>query len=172
MATLAEIILPVWHTANRVTTFLVENLPRDLMTAALPASPRRTIGTLVTHLHNVRCMWVRTLGEEHGLVPPEKIDRAHVLQRRQLVAALQRSGRAVGKLLQLGCDHGGTIPPSRRYVWRNLQLDVGHVLAYLVAHEAHHRGQIVMAARELGRSLSAETTEGLWQWRQRERELR
>ncbi|PYP32097.1 MAG: hypothetical protein DMD49_06790, partial [Gemmatimonadetes bacterium] len=40
-----------------------------------------------------------------------------------------------------------------------------HVLTYFVAHEAHHRGQIVMVARQTGHRLPRATTNGLWQWK-------
>ena len=70
----------------------------------------------------------------------------------------------------LGIDSGGTVPPSKAYVWRNLPLDVGHVLAYFVAHEAHHRGQLVMIARTLGHRLPKAVVDGLWQWTTRSRE--
>ena len=56
------------------------------------------------------------------------------------------------------------MPPSKAYVWRNLPLDVGHVLTYFVAHEAHHRGQIIMAARQLGQRLPPDVVGGVWQW--------
>jgi uncharacterized damage-inducible protein DinB len=49
---------------------------------------------------------------------------------------------------------------------------VGHVLAYFVAHEAHHRGQLVMAARAMGHRLPAAVGDGLWQWTTRWREVR
>ena len=62
------------------------------------------------------------------------------------------------------------MPPSRAYVWRNLALDVGHVLTYFVAHEAHHRGQIVMVARQLNCRLPVSVIAGLWDWRARGRE--
>ena len=68
-------------------------------------------------------------------------------------------------LLELGIASGGQIPPSKGYVWRNLSLDVGHVLTYFVAHEAHHRGQITMLARQTGQRLPRAVTDGLWQWK-------
>ena len=68
-------------------------------------------------------------------------------------------------LLKLGFAANGSIPPSRGYVWQNLSLDVAHVLTYFVAHEAHHRGQIVMVARQTGHRLPVTTTSALWQWK-------
>jgi hypothetical protein len=99
------------------------------------------------------------------------VDAARV-SRRDLVPALRRSGRGIHELLVLGLEQGGTIPTPSTYVWRNLPLDVGHVLTYFVAHEAHHRGQIVMAARALGHRLPPEVVNGLWQWTTRSREVR
>ena len=68
-------------------------------------------------------------------------------------------------LLELGLDSDGSVPPSKGYVWRNLSLDVGHVLTYFVAHEAHHRGQIVMVARQTGHRLRNEVSGRLWWWK-------
>ncbi len=74
------------------------------------------------------------------------------------------------RLLRLGFESGGRIPISARYVWRNLPLDVAHVLSYFVAHEGHHRGQIVLVARQLGGRLPVSITGGLWDWRRRVKE--
>ena len=162
-------LIDSWRTNSRVTAYLVENLPAPLWEAEVPGSPRRTIRMIAGHLHNARCMWIKTLGQEHGIAVPASVDRRSVT-RRQLLAALKRSSRGVEALLELGVSAGGRVPPSKRYVWRNLPLDVHHVLTYLVAHEGHHRGQIVMLARQLGHRLPSNVSGGLWNFTKRRQE--
>ncbi|HJU65306.1 MAG TPA: DinB family protein [Gemmatimonadaceae bacterium] len=157
-------LLGAWRTSNRITTQLIQQLPSALWELPIPGSPRRTIRALAAHLHNTRCMWVKTLGREHGVAIPARVDHRGVAPR-QLVAALKRSSAGIEALLELGLAADGRVPPSKGYVWRNLSLDVGHVLTYFVAHEGHHRGQIVMVARQTGHRLPSTTTAGLWQWK-------
>lgn len=171
MPDLRDAILTTWRTSNRVTVFLVEHLPPALWTSRLPGAPHRTIRMVAGHLHNVRRMWIKTLGAELGIPVPRAVDGRQV-GRAELVRALERSSRGILRLLACGCRADGMIPASSTYRWRNLPLDVGHVLAYFVAHEAHHRGQIVLAARELGLRLPAGVTGGLWQWTKRASEAR
>ena len=167
---LASSVVAAWRTNCRVTAYLVEKLPAALWDAAIPGVvPRRTVRTLVAHLHNARARWIRTLGLPHGIQVPPLVDLRRV-GRRELLAALERSGNGIEALLTLGLEAGGHVPPSRAYTWRNLPLDVGHVLTYFVAHEAHHRGQVVLVARQLGTRLPASMTNGLWQWTTHQRE--
>jgi len=167
---LRDTILDAWQTNNRVTVYLVEHLPVELWEAKVPGAPRRNVRMLAGHIHNARCMWIKTLGKEHGIAVPQSVDRYQV-KPKDLIPALRRSGTGILSLLKFGCDQGGNVPASSSYVWRNLPLDVGHVLSYFVAHEGHHRGQIVMLARQLGHRLPAEVTGGLWQWSKRAREV-
>ncbi len=168
---LRDTILDTWRTSNRVTVFLVEHLPPELWASAVPGAPRRTIRMIAGHLHNARCMWIKTLGQELGVTVPRGVDRRRV-GRKELVPALERSSRGILRLLALGYDRGGRLPLVSTYTWRNLPLDVGHVLAYFVAHEAHHRGQIVLVARALGYRLPPAVTGGLWQWTKRAAEAK
>jgi uncharacterized damage-inducible protein DinB len=168
---LRQTILDTWRTSNRVTVFLVENLPGPVWEAQVPGAPRRTVRMMAGHLHNARCMWIKTLGRELGVPVPRGVDRLKV-EPPELTAALARSSEGIAGLLELGFQHDGTVPRASTYVWRNLPLDVGHVLAYFVAHEAHHRGQIVLVARALGHRLPPSVCEGLWQWTKRSTEAR
>ncbi len=162
-------LLAAWSTNNRVTIAFVQQIPAVLWRAPVPGSSR-TIGMIAAHLHNARCRWIKTLGREHGLRAPTRVDHRNV-SRRELGAALRRSGQGIAELLELGFAAGGEVPPSRGYVWRNLPLDVGHVLAYFVAHDAHHRGQIVMVARQVGHRLTKATVD-VWQWTRVSRQAR
>jgi uncharacterized damage-inducible protein DinB len=170
-ADLDATLLASWRTNSRVTAYLVEHLPAALWDAQVPGAPRRTIRMIAGHVHNCRCTWLKTLGHEHGIAVPASVDRRTVT-RRELLVALGRSSKGIEALLELGLGAGGHVPPSTAYVWRNLPLDVPHVLTYFVAHEGHHRGQIVMLARQLGHRLPASVTGGLWEWNKRAREPR
>jgi uncharacterized damage-inducible protein DinB len=171
MVDLRDSILGAWRTNGLVTAYLVERLPAALWDVPVPGAPQRTVRMIAAHFHNSRSRWIKTLGEEHGISAPRLVDVRKVT-RRALLAALTRSSAGIEALLELGLASGGHVPPSKRYVWRNLPLDVGHVLTYFVAHEAHHRGQLVMVGRQLGHRLPQEAVNGLWQWTTRSCEAR
>ena len=162
-------ILGAWRTNSLVTSHFIEQIPTALWNASIPGEPRRTVRSIAAHLHNARSRWIKTLGQEHGIKAPALVD-PHKVTRRGLLPALKRSSRGIEALLELGIASGGKIPPSKGYVWRNVPLDVGHVLTYFVAHEGHHRGQIVMVARQLGDRLPPEVNNDLWQFAKREKE--
>ena len=163
---LGESILAAWRTNNRVTIELIQELPPGLWSSTVPEIGSRTVRSIAAHIHNARCLWLRTLGREHGIKTPSRVDH-HRVTPRQLVAALRRSSKGMEALLQLGLAAGGSVPQSRGYVWRNLALDVGHVVTYFVGHEAHHRGQILMVARQTGYRLARPIAGRLWWWRGR-----
>ena len=160
---LGGMLIDAWRTNARATALLVRQIPAALWPQSVPGIPRRSVRGIAAHLHNSRCTWIRTLGSEHGVQAPALVS-PHRVSRREVLAALRRSGDGMEALLQLGLDSGGRVPPSRGYVWRNLPLDVGHVLTYFAAHEGHHRGQIVMIARQLGMRLPRSAVGGIWQW--------
>ena len=161
-----ESLIDSWKTNNRVTVYLIENFPSELWSMSIPGSPRRTIRSLAAHIHNTRCMWIKMIGARHGVKVPRSVD-ARTVKASDLSRALERSSAGIIDVIQLGAARGGTIPSA---AWQNFPTDLVHFLNYFVAHEAHHRGQLCMLARQLGHRLPTEITAGLWQWKKRSRE--
>lgn len=159
-------LVNAWRTSNRVTTYLIERLPPDLWSMSVPGAPRRTVRMVAAHLHNSRCRWIKALGGRDGIVPPPLVDLRRVSPA-ALLRALSRSSEGIIRLIELGAARGGTVPRS---TWQNFPTDLEHFLSYFVAHEAHHRGQLVLLARQLGQPLPKDATYGLWQWTKRGRE--
>ncbi len=160
---LGDRILTAWSTNAEVTRAFVSRLPPEIWKSPIPGLPRRTVGSLAAHLHNARRMWIRTIGEPHGGEVPANVDLRRVTCA-QLVRALSVSARGIEDVLRFGLAHEGVVPPTPRYVWRNLPLDVGHILSYFVSHESHHRGQLVLIARQLGHRVPNNVRDDLWQW--------
>lgn len=161
-----EALIAAWRTNNRVTTYLIENLPPEMWSKNVPGAPRRTVRMIAAHIHNARCMWIKMIGARHGIAVPRTVD-GRVVRPSELSRALERSSRGIIELIRLGVAQGGAVPSA---AWQNFPTDLVHFLSYFVAHEGHHRGQLVMLARQLGHRLPAEVTAGLWQWKQRSRE--
>jgi uncharacterized damage-inducible protein DinB len=160
-------LLAAWKTNNRVTEFFFENLPSELWNMKIPGAPRRTIRMMAGHIHNARCMWIKMVGKQYGIKIPKSIDRRRV-SRTQLLRALKQSSKGIIQLLNAGLDHDGIL--NIGVTWSNIPSDVVHFMAYLAAHEAHHRGQIILAARALGHRLPPTITTGVWQWKKRSHE--
>jgi len=153
-------VIAAWRTNNKVTAYLVAHMPADIWDSRVPALPRNTLGMLAAHIHNARCRWVKSLGTRHGIAVPKLVSLRRVRQA-ELVRALARSSEGIVALIELGAAHGGRVP---RATWQNFPTDLEHFLSYFVAHEAHHRGQLVMVARQLGRRLPPAVANGIWQW--------
>jgi len=146
--------------------YLIENLPAELWAKNVPGVPRRTVRNIAAHIHNARCMWIKMLGARHGVEVPRTVN-GRTVQPKELLRALKRSSEGMIALIRLGLANGGAVPPA---AWQNFPTDMIHFLNYFVAHEAHHRGQLCMVARQLGHRLPTEVTGGLWQWKKRSRE--
>lgn len=168
----SEAVLDAWRINDRATRFLVEHIPAKLWTGALPTSPRRTVRSIAVHIHNSRRMWIKGLGAGAGTSLPASVDRLKASPE-EVSVALETSGARVLHLLEAGLENGGDFPGvSSRFIWGAWPRNVVLFLAYAVAHEAHHRGQVLVVARALDQRLPARVVSGLWQWSSRLRESR
>ncbi|MGO8793430.1 MAG: DinB family protein [Candidatus Sulfotelmatobacter sp.] len=138
---------------NRINQYLIENVLAEAWTAKPPEGKGRTISAIIAHMHNVRVMWLKAAAK--GSEIPEQLDRA-TLTPAQAVKAMNASCSALVELLGRAAKSDGRI--------KGFRPDVAAFLGYLIAHDAHHRGQIAMLARQVGHPISQKVMFGIWEW--------
>ena len=146
---------------DRMNQLLIEHLDPDAWRAK-PLGKARTIVAIFTHMHNVRSKWVRLTAPHLG-VPPQ-LNRTHCTPQ-QARAGLAESAACCEEMLAeaFGGD-GGRIETFRRDGWAPAWPVGLEMLCYMLAHEAHHRGQVCMLAHQLGFPLPQKVTVGIWNW--------
>ena len=164
---LTKTLLDCWKTTAQTSIHLIKIIPASLWTKKIPGYKHKTIAMLAIHLHNSRCTWIKSIGKDkfNGTLKNINDNQA---SKKELLLAMKKSGEAMLYLIENCLENGGRLP--RRPAWLNFPNDVIHLLAYFVAHEAHHRGQIIMACRQLGRPFTRAAAGELWQWNKRQKE--
>lgn len=145
-------LLNAFNTNNRINQYLIDNLPPAAWKAKPVEGKGRTIAAIVAHMHNVRVMWLKAAKAEEI---PAQLDRATVTSS-QALRALEQSRLALSVVISGALESDGRV--------RSFRPDVAGFLAYLIAHDAHHRGQITMLARQLGHPLPQKAMFGMWEW--------
>lgn len=149
---IAVSLLDAFNTNNRINQYLLDNLPPAVWKMKPADGKGRTIAAIVAHMHNVRVMWLKAAKADE--IPPQ-LDRATVTPG-QAMRALESSRHALSVVISRALESDGRV--------KSFRPDVAGFLGYLIAHDAHHRGQIAMLARQLGQPLPTKAMFGMWEW--------
>lgn len=150
---LSNALLNAFDTNDKINQYLLENLPAEAWRAEPPDGKGRNIAAIVAHMHNVRVMWLKAAAKETKI--PEQLDRTKVTPA-QASKGLEQSRSALAAVLKCALENGGRV--------KGFKPDVAGFFGYLIAHDAHHRGQICMLARQIGHPLPQKAMFGMWEW--------
>jgi uncharacterized damage-inducible protein DinB len=166
-AVLAEIrdtLLETYASNDAMNQLILSQLDPRAWRAPLPGQKGkgRTIAAIFAHLHNTRLKWLK-LSAPHLKRPP-RLD-PHRCTMKQVASAHRKSAEQCLRMLS---DALSTAPNRRvakfsRDGWASTWPAGGTMFAYMFAHEAHHRGQILMLAHQLGYNAH-KAMYGIWQW--------
>jgi uncharacterized damage-inducible protein DinB len=135
-----------------VNEYLVGILPDAIWRT--PPGRGRAIAAIVAHMQGVRRTFARMGGARPG---PPSLDRL-TCSRAQAQRALRRSTSELSTLFEAAVA-------ARQPRVRGMPRRVVNMLVYLMLHDAHHRGQIFMAAKNLGHEFTAEDVMRVWGWK-------
>jgi uncharacterized damage-inducible protein DinB len=163
---LCKVMVESYAVNERMNQIVLEHLDPAAWRAKVPGSKGRTIVAIVTHVHNIRRKWLR-LSAPH-LKLPATLDRATCTQK-QARAALAESGARCCEMLADALSDArpgaqSQVESFRRDGWAKSWPAGAAMVAYMITHEAHHRGQVCMLAHQLGFPLPAKAAQGIWGW--------
>ena len=167
---LGRAAVQIFAANDRMNQILIEHLDPALWRTRPPTAKSsgssqkitiRTIAAIFTHMHNVRCKWVR-LTAPYLKVPPQ-LERASCTPQ-QARAGLAASAARCAEMLADALGGSGRVKKFRRDGWARPWPVGPEMLCYMVSHEAHHRGQVFMLAHQLGFPLAMEITSRIWNW--------
>ena len=154
---MTEDLLEAWRTNNRINLYLIDRISAAGMKCTLSKRGGRDVARQFAHMHNVRVWHLDRRAKDlaEGLTVFEtKVTPG----KRELRKALAASSPAVESFL---ADVLAGKPKRRGF-----KKGVFTTLGYLIAHESHHRGSILLTLKECGHTLGKDEQYAIWAWDQ------
>jgi uncharacterized damage-inducible protein DinB len=158
VATLEDQLVEAWMTNQRINEILLDSLDDEALRCTLSTRGGRDVARQFAHLHNVRIyhMEQRARDLATGL---EKFESKYSPSKTELQSALGASAEVVSTFLR---DVLAGKPKRRGF-----RKGIFTTLAYLVSHESHHRGSIILTLKQCGHMPPKVVVYGIWGWDQR-----
>jgi uncharacterized damage-inducible protein DinB len=145
-------IIETWEINNKIDLYLLNSIDEEHL-SSISLTKGRTVAEHFAHIHNVRLMWLKEAQPEL-LTTVHKIEKENITKK-NLIEQLIKSGIAISNMIELALEVGklkGFKPHPTAF------------LGYIISHESHHRGQIVMCLKQSGHPVDKKILFGLWEW--------
>jgi len=142
-----EQLVESWQINHRVTLRLLEALSDDALKATLSTRGGRDVARQLAHVHEVRAGYAEITSKTNRTAKLPHFAKGESPSKKHLRAALAASE---------SWRNGGKVTGFKR--------GVIPMVGYLIAHESHHRGSIMLTLKQTGHKLNDELKWGLWDW--------
>jgi hypothetical protein len=152
---LIDEVVEAWRTHNRINLFLLERISDEGLACSSGPRGGGRVWKQFAHMHTIRAYklenWHKPLSI--GLT---KYGGEDVVPREELIAAFRQSGEAVERFFRLAAA-GET---KKQGFKKGMMTSLG----YLISHESHHRGNILLTLKLCGHRLPQADAYAIWDW--------
>jgi uncharacterized damage-inducible protein DinB len=150
-----EQLVNAWHTHNRHCRLLIEHTSDAAMEISLSKKGGRTVYAQLLHTLQVRMSWLEVVAKDiagqYGIPTKES-----PFQRKQLIQAFTDTEAAIKAFIEQSWENGGKV--------KGFKTGLVPFISYLIAHEAHHRGNMLLTLKQSGIKLADKLKWDLWKW--------
>lgn len=150
-----EQLIEAWRINNRMNLLFIDNVDDNGMHKTLSKRGGRTVYQQLLHVHNVRLGWIEVAAKDI-FMKYQRLDKDASYDKALLRKSFEQSAQAVEELIDRSWEEGGKV--------RGFKKGLIPMIAYLVAHEGHHRGHALVTLKQTGMKIPDSLKWGLWEW--------
>jgi uncharacterized damage-inducible protein DinB len=144
-----------WHIHNNMNLLLIDNISDEGMQKTLSTKGGRTIYLQLVHMHNARMDWLEVCAKD-VFKKYEKLAKDPPYSRKNLKDALLNSATGISEFIDRSWEKQGKVTGFKK--------GLIPFVSYLISHESHHRGNILLTLKLSGVKLPDILKWGLWEW--------
>lgn len=146
-----DFVINSWERHNSFNLLILESLSEENL-SDYPSSKGRNVGEQFNHIFETRLNWIREMDSTAYNPAKTYISKISINSLKdKLIASSELIKIILSKGLQSNSLRGYRGDPIRFYT-------------YLISHESHHRGQILLSLKQGGHPAPPQVSYGIWRW--------
>jgi uncharacterized damage-inducible protein DinB len=150
-----EQLVDAWRTNNEMDLLFIDNVDDEGMQKTLSTRGGRTVFLQLVHVHNVRMSWLEIVSKDI-FKKYKQLDKETPYDKKALKKAFEESGKGIEEFIYRSWEDGGKV--------KSFKKGLIPFIAYLIAHEGHHRGYAMLTLKQSGVKIPETLRWGLWEW--------
>ena len=148
-----EQLKEAWRTSHTITTMFLDQIPAEGFTMSLSTRGGRTVFEQLLHLHKVRMQWLEIVSKE--IFKKYAVEKEAATPK-ELRKALDSSAAAIDAFIDQSWEKEGKVSGFKK--------GLIPFISYLMSHEAHHRGNILLTLKQSKIKIPDSLKWGIWEW--------